>query len=109
MRHISTLLACLIFFLSSASAQDSNNFKIAGLKISNRPLPLANSNSENVIRFRCGATSLNVKPLLIIDGVMVEDSELKNISADNIDSITILKDHLATSLYGYRASWGVVL
>ena len=110
MRQISTLFACLILFLSTVYAQNTGNFKTPGLEILKRSLPLATSNSETVIRRRCSmATPLNDKPLLVIDGIVVGDAGLKNFNPDDIESIWILKDHIATALYGCYGFSGVIL
>ena len=110
MRHISTLLFCLVLLLSTVCAQDSSNLKSRGLKIINRQqLPFTTSNTEPVtLRLRCMVSNLN-EPLLIIDGILAEKFELGNINPDNIESIWVLKDHAATALYGCRAATGVIL
>ena len=46
-------------------------------------------------------------PLYIIDGVIRED--MNDISADNIESMQVLKDAASTSIYGARGSNGVVI
>lgn len=54
-----------------------------------------------------GITTLNNNaPLIIIDGV---PGNISNISQDEIESITILKDASAAAIYGTRAAGGVIL
>ena len=81
------------------------------------------------IRVR-GATSIygNSKPLWVVDGVIIEDaidissddlssgnaetlisSAIAGINADDIESIQVLKDGSATSIYGARAMGGVIV
>jgi TonB-linked SusC/RagA family outer membrane protein len=75
------------------------------------------------IRIR-GTTSINASndPLYVIDGVYVNSSSLQSIttqgqannplsdiSPDDIESITVLKDADATAIYGARAANGVIL
>lgn len=57
-----------------------------------------------------GAASVNggSSPLFVIDGMPVT-TDLSNINPDEIETFSILKDAAATSLYGSRASNGVVL
>lgn len=57
-----------------------------------------------------GGTSItqSTEPIYIIDGFQSEDG-LKNISADDIKTIDILKDASTTAIYGARGSNGVVL
>ena len=48
-------------------------------------------------------------PLLVIDGQPATGISLNSINPDIIDQITVLKDAAATSLYGVRASNGVIV
>ncbi len=80
--------------------------KMAGVQInqnSGRP------GAEMTFRIR-GAASINAgnNPLIVIDG-FPSQSGLQTLSPDEIESITVLKDAAAASLYGSRASNGVVL
>jgi len=59
------------------------------------------------IRIRGTGTINNNSPLFIIDGIPTQDAN--NLPPDNIESISILKDAAASSIYGSRASNGVVL
>src|SRR5699024_9703038 len=58
-----------------------------------------------------GGTSISnpegSNPLYIIDGVKREN--LNDISANNIESIQVLKDAASTAIYGSRASNGVII
>ncbi len=62
------------------------------------------------IRVR-GLTSINGNnnPLFIVDGVPVPQAVFSAINASDIAEFSILKDAAATSIYGARASAGVVL
>ena len=71
----------------------------------------------SVVRIR-GGSSLRASndPLMVIDGVPVDldgpagmRASGGNINANDIESITVLKDASATAIYGSRASNGVVL
>ena len=57
-------------------------------------------------------TSIQIRnlgaPLYVIDGVPQSEGQFNNISSEDIESISILKDG-AAALYGFRASNGVVL
>jgi len=57
-----------------------------------------------------GAASVNSgnEPLFVIDGLPIT-SGLNNVNPDEIESISVLKDAAATSLYGSRAANGVIL
>lgn len=56
-----------------------------------------------------GKVSLNEPgPLTVIDGV-VRNDDFGNINADEIETISVLKDAAATAAYGARAAGGVIL
>ena len=62
------------------------------------------------IRIR-GAGSImdSGNPLIVVDGVPSEYSDLAQLNPNNIENITILKDASATAVYGSRGSNGVVV
>lgn len=54
--------------------------------------------------------SLNYGPLLVLDGAIMPNQNLKEIvTPQEIESITILKDAAATAIYGSRAAGGVIV
>ena len=57
-----------------------------------------------------GASSFAVSstPLLVVDGVVMNQA-LSSINPDDVETITVLKDAAATSLYGVRAANGVIV
>jgi TonB-dependent SusC/RagA subfamily outer membrane receptor len=61
------------------------------------------------VRIR-GSASLSTSsgPLYVVDGFPIV-GDINNINPSEIESMTILKDAAATSLYGSRAAFGVVL
>ena len=67
-------------------------------------------NNAPAINIR-GMGSLNAadggSPLILVDNVVVSDISLVN--AEDIESISILKDAASTSIYGARAAFGVIL
>ncbi|GAB2838760.1 SusC/RagA family TonB-linked outer membrane protein [Ferruginibacter profundus] len=88
--------------------------KVAGLEVTTGG---GSAGGGSKIRIRSGA-SLNASndPLIVIDGVPVEGNGiagsgnyLNTINPNDIESISVLKDASATSLYGSRASNGVVI
>ena len=55
-----------------------------------------------------GTGSLNGgSPLLIVDGVPVDD--LQSINPNDIAAVTVLKDAAASAIYGARAAYGVIM
>ncbi|KEO75510.1 SusC/RagA family TonB-linked outer membrane protein [Anditalea andensis] len=47
------------------------------------------------------------QPLILVDNVEIESLQLVN--PEDIESISVLKDAAASSIYGSRAAWGVIL
>src|SRR5690606_26853988 len=47
------------------------------------------------------------KPLILVDNVEILDLQLVN--PEDIESISVLKDAASASIYGTRATWGVIL
>lgn len=57
-----------------------------------------------------GMTSINGgSPLIVIDGVPQTSREVNNLSPQDIEGISILKDAASAAIYGARASYGVIL
>ncbi len=57
-----------------------------------------------------GSISESTNPLYVVDGVpLSEDFDLNNLNPNDIEQMTVLKDAAATSLYGSRASAGVII
>ncbi|MBK0383061.1 TonB-dependent receptor [Pedobacter sp. SD-b] len=61
------------------------------------------------IRIRGVGTLGNNDPLVVIDGVPSDVGALGNLSPDDIESISVLKDASSASIYGVRAGNGVIL
>ncbi|MBK8634570.1 MAG: TonB family protein [Saprospiraceae bacterium] len=49
------------------------------------------------------------EPLFIVDGKELPSFDIKNIDPNNIESIEVLKDKVATTKYGEKAKFGVVI
>ncbi|WP_026109830.1 VWA domain-containing protein [Flavobacterium sp. WG21] len=81
--------------------------RVAGLSITgNYVQPAPNQNI--IIR---GTASLSPKdePLYIIDGVPVKSDQFSKINPNDVEEVKVIKEAEATSLYGSRATNGVVL
>jgi len=100
-----------------ASFDQALQGNVAGLQISSGS---GQPGSSTSVRIRgTGSISAGSDPLYVIDGVPVISGDIArdnpsvnamaSISPDDIASISILKDAAATSIYGSRASNGVVL
>lgn len=80
--------------------------KVAGLTVNNTAS--ANPNSSSSLQIR-GATSISASnsPLVVIDGIAGGD--IRNLSAQDIESMTVLKDAASAAIYGTRGANGVIL
>lgn len=56
-----------------------------------------------------GSLNSSSNPLVLIDGVIAETNGLNYIDMNTIESISVLKDAASASIYGSRASNGVIL
>ncbi|MBD3906864.1 von Willebrand factor type A domain-containing protein [Chryseobacterium sp. Ch-15] len=67
-------------------------------------------NPEIQLKIR-GISSLNAnsQPLYVINGVIQNDAEFRKLNPNTIESVSVLKDAAATSIYGNRGSNGVIV
>lgn len=58
-----------------------------------------------------GASSANgnIDPLVVLDGVTVPGNTLQTMNPNDVESISVLKDAAAASIYGAQAAGGVIL
>ncbi len=80
--------------------------RIAGVQISSNGMPGSSSN----IRIR-GVGSLNnyASPLIIVDGIMIQGSEINKIIWENVTEVEVMKDASSSAIYGAMAANGVIL
>ncbi|WP_299887944.1 VIT domain-containing protein [uncultured Lacinutrix sp.] len=93
--------------VTSESITQTLQGQVAGIKINSGGVqPIANTN----INLR-GANSIsgNTKPLYIVDGVPVSESDFRSINSNNIGSLSVLKDSATTAIYGNRGVNGAVV
>src|SRR3989449_419938 len=90
---------------TSTSSLQRLDAAVSGVTVANSGSP----GSRSTVRIR-GITSFqNNDPLYIVDGTPLEDSYLNWLSPDDIAEIQVLKDASSASIYGSRASNGVVV
>jgi TonB-linked SusC/RagA family outer membrane protein len=65
--------------------------------------------SRSTVRIRGVSSFQNNDPLYIVDGTPVTDSYINFLNPEDIASIQVLKDASAASIYGSRASNGVIV
>jgi len=90
---------------TSASVLQKLDGRVAGVTIDAGGSP----GSRSTVRIRGVSSFQNNDPLFIIDGTPTLDSYLNWVNPDDIGSIEVLKDASAASIYGSRASNGVVV
>ncbi|MFK5981670.1 MAG: TonB-dependent receptor [Flavobacteriaceae bacterium] len=114
---ISTVNAEQIKEVSNSNFQNALTGKLSGVQINQ-----ANGKAEGKITFNIrGVASLsgNQEPLYVVDGVpIISDQEsgssaptnpLLNINANDIESVSVLKDASSAAIYGSRGTNGVVI
>ena len=91
---------------SMNNAMEMLTGKVAGLNVNTTAA--ANPNSSSSLQVR-GATSISASndPLIVIDGV--PGGSIRNLSPQDIESMTVLKDAASAAIYGTRGANGVIL
>ena len=91
----------------SANFADALQGQVAGLQV----FTSSGEPSEGVsMRLRgIGSINSSSEPLFILDGAPISSGAFSAINPNDIENLTILKDASSTSIYGSRASNGVVL
>ncbi|PJJ67497.1 TonB-dependent receptor plug domain-containing protein [Chryseobacterium geocarposphaerae] len=56
-----------------------------------------------------GTVNMNIEPLYIIDGIPTNSAGFRSINPNGINSMEVLKDAAATSVYGNRGANGVII
>ena len=81
--------------------------QVSGLSATNGGgQPGANNSAIRIRGF--GSINASSAPLYVLNGV-IYDGDIQAISPDDIESVTVLKDAAASSLYGARAANGVIM
>ena len=91
----------------SASPLDQLQGQVAGLAVMTTG-GIAGENSVSMSLHGIGSLGSSSTPLFIIDGIQSSSRAIMAMSPNDIESISILKDASATSIYGSRAANGVV-
>ena len=89
-----------------ANAMDALQGQVSGLQVytsSGEP----GSSSSSYIR-GVGSLTADNEPLYVLDGTPVSSSVMVMMNPNDFESVTVLKDATATSIYGSRAANGVI-
>ena len=90
---------------TSASVLQRLDGRVSGVTVDAGGSP----GSRSTVRIRGISSFGNNDPLYIVDGTPVQDSFMNFLSPNDIESIQVLKDASAASIYGSRANNGVVI
>lgn len=100
---ITTITAETISRNVSTNAISALQGSVPGLQVTNAGAPGAGPS----IRIRGIGSMQGANPLYVVDGMFYDDIDW--LSPNDIESISILKDASAASIYGVRASGGVIM
>ncbi|APU09370.1 SusC/RagA family TonB-linked outer membrane protein [Cellulophaga lytica] len=90
----------------SANVLDAMQGKVAGLQIfSSSGEPSA---TQSIRLHGVGSLSGSSTPLFVLDGIPLASGSLVSLNSRDFESVTVLKDASATSIYGSRAANGVI-
>jgi TonB-dependent SusC/RagA subfamily outer membrane receptor len=93
-------------FSSATSVEQALQGRVPGLQITNSsgmPGSAANITIRGISSFN------NNLPLYVLDGIPVSGNINDLVNVNDIDFITVLKDHSASALYGSRAANGAIV
>ncbi|HUP19442.1 MAG TPA: TonB-dependent receptor [Gemmatimonadota bacterium] len=102
---VSTVNADALELETSASVLQRLDGAVPGVVVENSGSP----GSRSTVRVRGVSSFQNNDPLYIIDGQPVEETFANFLNPHDIESIQVLKDASAASIYGSRASNGVII
>ena len=92
----------------STNIADALQGKVAGMQVLTGTSDAGSVNASDITIRGTGSLGASSTPLLVIDGSPAEMSALGLINPNDIESVVTLKDASATSIYGSRASNGVI-
>ena len=90
-----------------ANVLDALQGKVAGLEVlssSGEPSSTPTLTLHGLSSLGAGSTML-----VILDGIQTDPNNVLSLNSNDIDNVTVLKDAAATSIYGSRASNGVLV
>ncbi len=56
-----------------------------------------------------GSVNGNIEPLILVDGIPVDEDNFRNMNPNDFASVAVLKDAAATAIYGNRGAQGVIV
>lgn len=103
---VSTLLNDELIKRPAPNAQNLLQGKVPGLQVVQNSGQPGDDGAVMTIRGAGTFSASGNAPLVLIDGIV---GDMTNLNADNIESVSVLKDAASSSIYGARAANGVIL
>jgi len=91
-----------VSFLSSLQGE------AAGLSINSTSGSPGSSKIDVIIR-GVGSINASTEPLYVVDGMISNSVQFRNLNPNDLESVSVLKDAAATSIYGSRGANGVIV
>ena len=91
----------------AATALDALQGQVAGMSVLTTG-GVSGDNNVSMTLHGVGSLGASSTPLFVIDGIPSSSSAVMNMNPNDIESVSVLKDASATSIYGSRAANGVV-
>ena len=104
---VSTVNSETIKNAPSSSALDQLSGQVAGLSVLSYS-GVAGDNAVSMQLHGVGSLDASSTPLYVIDGIPSSARSIMALNPNDIESVSVLKDASATSIYGSRAANGVV-
>ncbi len=104
---VATVKSDVIKNSPSSSALDALQGQVAGLSVLSYS-GVAGDNAISMQLHGVGSLGSSTAPLYVIDGIPSSSRSVMAMNPNDIESISVLKDASATSIYGSRAANGVV-
>ncbi len=92
----------------TANALDGIQGKVAGLQVYSSSGEPGSNGAISMRLHGKGSLGSDDTPLYILDGIPISSGTMLTLNANDFESITVLKDASATSIYGSRGANGVI-
>ena len=104
---VQTVKSDIVKNAPSSSALDQLQGQVAGLSVLSYS-GVAGDNAVSMTLHGVGSLGSSSTPLYVIDGIPSSSRSVMAMNPNDIESVSVLKDASATSIYGSRAANGVV-
>lgn len=104
---VTTVKSDIVKNAPSSSALDQLQGQVAGMLVLTSD-GMVGTNNVSITIHGTGSLGASSTPLYVIDGVPSSTRTMNSINPNDIESVSVLKDATATSIYGARAANGVV-